>query len=154
MNRTRSGGRPFEIDSLTTLRGTESIPRWQRLPNQLAKTSLRGNFGMPVWGNGDLQLSSGFISSSNIIPQTGDNLYGVIGSGLFGTANPAASNAWGFATPGQAFSRATTRDVRQFVNSASANWKPRDWLDPEQGEGREFLREATQVKNVWVPYGE
>ena len=30
----------------------------------------------------------------------------------------------------------------------------RDWYDPEQGEGEEFLREATQVKNIWVPYGE
>ncbi|HTJ22872.1 MAG TPA: aldehyde dehydrogenase family protein [Gemmatimonadaceae bacterium] len=35
-----------------------------------------------------------------------------------------------------------------------ATWHERDWLDPEQGEGREFLRAATQVKNVWVPYGE
>ena len=30
----------------------------------------------------------------------------------------------------------------------------RDWLDVMQGEGEEFLREATQVKNVWIPYGE
>ncbi|MSR36843.1 MAG: aldehyde dehydrogenase family protein [Gemmatimonadetes bacterium] len=30
----------------------------------------------------------------------------------------------------------------------------RDWYHPEQGEGEEFLREATQVKNIWVPYGE
>ncbi|HEX9704283.1 MAG TPA: aldehyde dehydrogenase family protein [Gemmatimonadales bacterium] len=30
----------------------------------------------------------------------------------------------------------------------------RDWLDPRQGEGREFLRRATEVKNVWIPYGE
>ncbi len=30
----------------------------------------------------------------------------------------------------------------------------RDWYDPEQGEGREFLEHATQVKNIWVPYGE
>jgi aldehyde dehydrogenase (NAD+) len=30
----------------------------------------------------------------------------------------------------------------------------RDWLDARQGEGREFLREATQVKNIWIPYGE
>ncbi len=30
----------------------------------------------------------------------------------------------------------------------------RDWLDTIQGEGEEFLREATQVKNIWVPYGE
>ena len=30
----------------------------------------------------------------------------------------------------------------------------RDWTDPEEGAGEEFLREATQVKNIWVPYGE
>ena len=35
-----------------------------------------------------------------------------------------------------------------------AEWRPRDWLDDRQGEGREFLREATQVKNVWIPWGE
>jgi aldehyde dehydrogenase (NAD+) len=29
-----------------------------------------------------------------------------------------------------------------------------DWFDPSQGEGRVFLRHATQVKNIWVPYGE
>ncbi len=32
--------------------------------------------------------------------------------------------------------------------------RARDWLSAEQGEGREFLREATQVKNIWVPAGE
>jgi len=31
---------------------------------------------------------------------------------------------------------------------------PRDWMDREQGEGHEFLHEATQVKNIWVPMGE
>ncbi len=30
----------------------------------------------------------------------------------------------------------------------------RNWLDSIQGEGEEFLRESTQVKNIWVPYGE
>jgi aldehyde dehydrogenase (NAD+) len=29
-----------------------------------------------------------------------------------------------------------------------------DWFDPARGEGRWFLRHATQVKNIWVPYGE
>ena len=33
-------------------------------------------------------------------------------------------------------------------------WDAVDWRDPAQGEGRAYLREATQVKNVWVPYGE
>jgi aldehyde dehydrogenase (NAD+) len=30
----------------------------------------------------------------------------------------------------------------------------RDWPDPAVGEGPAFLRQATQVKNIWVPYGE
>ena len=30
-------------------------------------------------------------------------------------------------------------------------WDPRDWME---SEGREFLRQATQVKNIWIPYGE
>ena len=33
-------------------------------------------------------------------------------------------------------------------------WHARDWMDATRGEGREFLREATQVKNIWIPYGE
>ncbi len=39
---------------------------------------------------------------------------------------------------------------RTWVNYGRA----RNWLDALQGEGEEFLREATQVKNIWVPYGE
>ncbi len=38
---------------------------------------------------------------------------------------------------------------RTWVNDGKA----RDWLDHAQGEGREFLRHATNVKNIWVPYG-
>ena len=33
-------------------------------------------------------------------------------------------------------------------------WTGREWLDPRVGEGREFLRRAVQVKNIWIPYGE
>jgi aldehyde dehydrogenase (NAD+) len=39
---------------------------------------------------------------------------------------------------------------RTWVNHGLA----RDWYDARQGEGEAFLREATQVKNIWVPYGE
>ncbi|HMA44706.1 MAG TPA: aldehyde dehydrogenase family protein, partial [Gemmatimonadales bacterium] len=52
-------------------------------------------------------------------------------------------------------------DGGRVVEDASAGnmkrtWLPgaRDWLDARQGEGREFLRHATQVKNIWIPYGE
>ena len=29
-----------------------------------------------------------------------------------------------------------------------------DWFNPAQSEGRFFLQHATQIKNIWVPYGE
>jgi hypothetical protein len=30
----------------------------------------------------------------------------------------------------------------------------RDWGDPAVSGGRELLARATQVKNIWIPYGE
>jgi aldehyde dehydrogenase (NAD+) len=50
----------------------------------------------------------------------------------------------------------------KMVEMASASnmkrtWCPSpatDWFDETDGEGREFLREAVQVKNIWIPYGE
>jgi aldehyde dehydrogenase (NAD+) len=51
----------------------------------------------------------------------------------------------------------------RFVEHASAynmkrTWvsygEARDWTDDHQGAGEEFLHEATQVKNIWVPMGE
>lgn len=46
--------------------------------------------------------------------------------------------------------------------AACGNLKPvwanygrvRDWANPKQGQGRDYLRRATQVKTVWLPYGE
>ena len=38
---------------------------------------------------------------------------------------------------------------RTWVNNA----RSRDWFGPA-GEGREFLAQATEVKNIWIPYGE
>jgi aldehyde dehydrogenase (NAD+) len=32
--------------------------------------------------------------------------------------------------------------------------RPMAWVRPHEGESEEFLRQACQVKNIWVPYGE
>jgi len=31
--------------------------------------------------------------------------------------------------------------------------KYRDWRKSEEGQGIDFLRQSTQVKNIWIPYG-
>jgi aldehyde dehydrogenase (NAD+) len=40
------------------------------------------------------------------------------------------------------------------VKRTWAESEPRAWADARTGEGREFLRQATNVKNIWIPYGE
>ncbi|HET8770012.1 MAG TPA: aldehyde dehydrogenase family protein [Gemmatimonadaceae bacterium] len=55
-----------------------------------------------------------------------------------------------------------TREGVKTVEMASASNMKRtwchvgspDWTDIAEAEGREFLRQATQVKNIWIPYGE
>ena len=56
-----------------------------------------------------------------------------------------------------------TAEESQFVEAASADnlkrvWtntgRTRDWKNPSTGEGREFLRRACEVKNIWLPYGD
>ena len=29
-----------------------------------------------------------------------------------------------------------------------------DWHNPKQAQGQSYLRHATQIKNIWIPYGE
>ena len=55
----------------------------------------------------------------------------------------------------------STEGVKMVEMASASNmkrtWCPSpatDWFNDEEGEGREFLREACQVKNIWIPYGE
>jgi aldehyde dehydrogenase (NAD+) len=56
----------------------------------------------------------------------------------------------------------SSTDLAQEIEAASAgnlkrtwvnNGAARDWQSPD-GEGRAFLQAATEIKNIWVPYGE
>jgi len=52
---------------------------------------------------------------------------------------------------------AGARDVEEASGgNMKRTWivSPRDWFDAARSEGREFLRRATEVKNIWIPYGE
>jgi aldehyde dehydrogenase (NAD+) len=60
---------------------------------------------------------------------------------------------WCFTDEAAAFAAKSfsTGNLKQvFTNEGRAI----DWFDVKQGEGRWFLQHATQVKNIWVPYGE
>jgi aldehyde dehydrogenase (NAD+) len=58
---------------------------------------------------------------------------------------------WGSAEGGAAVERLSAGNLKQtWVHPGPAM----PWEDARIGEGEGFLRHATQIKNVWVPYGE
>jgi aldehyde dehydrogenase (NAD+) len=57
---------------------------------------------------------------------------------------------WGNAAGVKAVELASAANMKRTWATA----RSRDWLDQRQGEGREFLRHASEVKNIWIPYGE
>lgn len=65
----------------------------------------------------------------------------------------AVDAIWYCGSPGgsAAVERASAGNLKQVWVD---NGRGRNWTDPDQGEGQEFLRAATQVKNIWIPYGE
>jgi aldehyde dehydrogenase (NAD+) len=54
---------------------------------------------------------------------------------------------WYFGTNGKQIEEASAQDLKRTWIGGAVDWHG------VQGEGREFLRRATQVKNVWIPYG-
>ena len=57
---------------------------------------------------------------------------------------------WGSAAGVKAVELASAANMKR----TWATTRNRAWLDPREGEGREFLRHASEVKNIWIPYGE
>jgi len=52
-------------------------------------------------------------------------------------------------------SRMVEHDAAENMKRTWVNYgKHRDWFEKLQSEGTEFLRHCTQIKNIWIPYGE
>ena len=68
-------------------------------------------------------------------------------------AHDGVDGLWAFAAPSTCaeIERLSTGNMKR---TWCSHGLVRDWSSVQQGEGTEFLREATQIKNIWVPYGE
>ncbi|HSG40143.1 MAG TPA: aldehyde dehydrogenase family protein, partial [Thermoanaerobaculia bacterium] len=82
----------------------------------------------------------------NIVTGSRDALAGVL------AAHDDVDALWYFGSRegSAAVERASTGNLKRTWVSYG---QPRDWADPEQGVGEEFLRQALQVKNIWAPFG-
>ena len=58
---------------------------------------------------------------------------------------------WGDAQTCGVIERASAENMKRTWLSYG---KHRDWENPAHAQGDEFLRKATEIKNIWVPYGE
>ncbi|HEX5962828.1 MAG TPA: aldehyde dehydrogenase family protein [Gemmatimonadales bacterium] len=68
-------------------------------------------------------------------------------------AHDDVDGVWYFGSP-----EVSTEVERLSTGNMKRTWvdlgKSRDWTDSRHGAGEEFLEQATQVKNIWIPYGE
>jgi aldehyde dehydrogenase (NAD+) len=83
----------------------------------------------------------------NIVTGIADELAGVL------AAHDEVDAIWYFGS-----ARGSAEVERLSIGNLKQAWvnlgRRRDWFDAEQAAGQELLRRASQVKNIWVPYGE
>src|SRR5439155_1438741 len=121
------------------------VTRWQvptvpydyYRPNARKRTSLRANAQATVSRTLDVTISSGFITSSERLPQTDNNTTGLLSNALGG---PGHFNNWRFIndtipiygyrlfTPDEMVSEVVSQDINRFIGSGTVNWHPNAWL--------------------------
>lgn len=60
---------------------------------------------------------------------------------------------WHFG-PGEEAKMVETLSADNLKRTWTSAGRGRDWLSAKTGEGREFLRRACEIKNIWLPYGD
>ena len=83
----------------------------------------------------------------NIVTGKKDELAGVLAN------HDDVDGLWYFGTK-----EGSTMIERAAAENMKRTWvnygKQRNWFDDHKGEEEQFLRKATEIKNIWVPYGE
>ncbi len=142
-----------EADFLATKRGLDNVadlPNSQVRPNHFNKYNFRLNLNASPRSNIEVGVSSGFVVNNIRLPQTGDNFQSMIGTALFGSANPAAfatTAGYGFSRPANSVGEETYRKNDHFINSGTVNWRPFSWLSTRGTFGIDYLN-YTDEQNV------
>ena len=128
------------------------VPAYQVNPNALRKMNLRANLNLNLNERMDLAVSSGFVTSTQRLPQTdnnttglGSNLYG--GSGFKhnivnppGAATTVLRDNYGYQryTPDEFFSDNVNQDINRTITSGTFNYRPATWLATRAVLGMDF----------------
>ncbi len=120
---------PFAYQRIQAARQISDVPYEQYRPNARTRASVRANLQTTLNPNLDVAVSTGYIQSSQRLPQTDNNTTGLL-SNAFGGPGNKDNGRYGYRlyTPDQFFSETVTQDIHRFIGSATANWRPRSWL--------------------------
>src|SRR5438552_14975914 len=120
---------PFAVDTLLKIRQISEVPFEQLRPNARGRVSLRANLETHPNSRLDLAISTGFVSSTQRLPQTDNNTTGLLSNGLGGPGNKD-NGRYGYRafTPNEFFSETVNQNINRFIGSGTANWRPTSWL--------------------------
>lgn len=128
-----------QFDRVRLLAQNGFIPGEQLRPNALTRATFRGNVNIQLSPLADLAVSTAFISSSQRLPQTENNVTGLTSSGYGGPGYRAnGHDGYRAFTPGDMFQETVGQDINRFIGSISPNWRPLDWLTGRGNFGIDF----------------
>ena len=154
-------------DRVLAGRALTEIPGEMMRPNALTKTNLRANATANLSSKFDVQVSTGFVSSTQRLPQTDNNTTGLLSNGLGGpgfknnqvvhaTGLPATTNyGYRLYTPDEFFSETVTQDINRTIASTTLNFRPTSWLSFRGVAGVDFTsREDSDIcrRDECVPF--
>ncbi|HEY2065230.1 MAG TPA: SusC/RagA family TonB-linked outer membrane protein [Gemmatimonadaceae bacterium] len=128
----------FDRQRFDTLH-TSVLDEWLN-PNYLGKGSFRANLNATLSPKLDASVSTGFVTSTNRLPQNDNNAYGLLSNAFggpgFSTSGPGYSgiSSLGYQlhgyranTPGESFQETYTQYINRFIGSTTLNWRPTSW---------------------------
>lgn len=139
----------FAEDRLKEQRNITKVPYEQFRPNMLQKTNVRANINANLGSKADVAISTGYVSSTQRLPQTDNNTTGLLsnaygGPGFKGnivTSGGVTRENFGYRlfTPDEFFSETTTQDINRTILSGTANYRPTSWLAARAVVGGDFI---------------
>jgi len=119
----------------------------QESPNHLNRKTARTNLNVTLSPKTDLAINAGYISQELRLPQSDDsgtdgiaaNVYG--GPGHKYNLNPTGDTLYGWRqyTPRDVYQQETTQNIERIISSASANWRPKEWLSFRGNAGLDYI---------------
>ena len=96
--------------------------------NDLKKTSLRANMRNQVSRLLDISVTTAYVSSDLALPQNDNNSFGILPSGLLGSADSTNNGGYGFLTPQQAEKVEAGQRIERFTGGLNLNFRPWSFL--------------------------